>query len=191
MDERIFLQVSQCLFKVVYGVHHEMVARNFKAYLPVSGLPQGHIGEKVHESFEDAHVAPASRRAYGLSAKHPYSSGSPCSKGCALHSLLTDYRMPVRNSVACATHNALPCRISFRCRHRSSGKWRYDSSAWCRSGTTLISFISASTGRSINRRKPNPRQFIGFRRAVRCRPAPRLHCPFRTCAFPVPRGRPR
>jgi hypothetical protein len=34
-----------------------MVARNFKAYLPVSGLPQGHIGEKVHESFEDAHVA--------------------------------------------------------------------------------------------------------------------------------------
>lgn len=57
MDERIFLQVSQCLFKVVYGVPSRDGRKELQGYLPVSGLPQGHIGEKVHESFEDAHVA--------------------------------------------------------------------------------------------------------------------------------------
>ena len=44
VDERIFLQVHQRLFQVVYGVHHEMVTGGFDAYCPVSGLPQSHVG---------------------------------------------------------------------------------------------------------------------------------------------------
>ena len=136
-------------FQITDRVHNKVVTGSINTNGTIVRLFESQIGQKVHEPFKQADTALC------LTTRLEYQRNVLVLDTSFIirvsHLVSTGYvaKKPVQSNVAGAVRNALPYRTFGPISESIIREWRYENSAWCRSGTIIRFFMSASTGRNV------------------------------------------